>query len=46
MKVRPSQMTIPPMTKAEALVERVKISFMTAITTPAEKKKKVLETLL
>lgn len=32
-------MTIPPITKAEALVERVKISFMTDTTTPAEEKK-------
>lgn len=44
-------MTIPPITKAEALVERVKISFMTDTTTPAEEKKqnkhkKITETLL
>lgn len=42
-------MTIPPITKADALVERVKTSFMTDTTAPAEEKnniKKVIETLL
>lgn len=31
-------MTIPPITKAEDLVERVKISFMTDAMAPAEEK--------
>lgn len=31
-------MTIPPITKAEDLAERVKISFMTDVTAPAEDK--------
>lgn len=38
VEVGPSQMTIPPITKAEDLVERMKISFMTDVTAPAEEK--------
>lgn len=34
-------MMIPPITKAEALVDRVKISFMTATTAPAEGKNNI-----